>query len=62
MRTALQVALAFGGGLSVTELLASTRLMRLAVEVLTERREAREDAQQEGQWQADAARRLAKFT
>ena len=55
------MALAYEGALTVQELLASTRLLRLAVEVLQEREQQRQEQEEEERWKAQADARLNAY-
>lgn len=47
--------------MSLRDLLASTRLLRLAIDVLEERRKIQEDANREAAWEAEARARLQRY-
>jgi len=58
IKEALHIALAYGGALSLRDLLSSMRLQRLALEVLVERAAAKGEPVSDGDFDAIAMARL----
>ena len=68
VRHCLRIAKLYNGAINVRDLLSSSRLTRLAMEVLVEettawneRRAAQQAQAEEDQWQAAAAARMARY-